>query len=215
LYEPFVPGLSEAQSSEGFPRIDTGGRLGFLVTPEAERQAEYRKRRWLTPLDEASLAASDGLNTEEEYLLVIKNLCAGNSEQSEPRARFGASPKILWVDDHPESNEWHARALREAGCEVDQATSTEEALVMLRNKQHGLVISEVTRGGSPFGGFDLLNKLPPSSQAQTRVPVIFFTSPSRAAELREDARAKGAVACTSGTVSLFETVFQVLSASSA
>jgi len=121
------------------------------------------------------------------------------------------------LGDRGEHRESQAQTLTEAGCEVELAASAAAALEALSKRRHRLVISNLGGGAERSAGWLLLSKLPtsppaPGSQTLPWVPLIFFTSESVAAEYREEALRKGALACTAGTVSLFEAVLHVLRA---
>jgi CheY-like chemotaxis protein len=67
--------------------------------------------------------------------------------------------QILWVDDEPENNAYERRILRSFGVLIDPARSTDEALAMLRGGQYHAVISDMTRGGAPHAGLQLLEHM--------------------------------------------------------
>lgn len=52
---------------------------------------------------------------------------------------------ILWVDDHPENNEYEAQAMSALGFRVDIARSTKEAMGRIRDDSYDLVISDLGR----------------------------------------------------------------------
>ena len=102
--------------------------------------------------------------------------------------------RILWVDDRPQNNLYEVRALVALGIGVDQVTTTEAALTMLRNEQYDLVISDVGRyviswpdaklgpddkpgpkvKMEPFEGFEFLKQ---AWKEKRQRPTIFYTVP--------------------------------------
>lgn len=67
--------------------------------------------------------------------------------------------RILWVDDDPPSTLYERMALSEIGVQIDQATSTEEALVVARTVRPSVVISDMKRYGNHRAGLEMLTAL--------------------------------------------------------
>src|SRR6185436_18979650 len=152
--------------SQDLPRIDTSGRIGFAAL-EAQRQADYQRDKKLQPLDENILAASDTPVTEEGYLVSIRELLK-RSDATNPGP--DSRRTILWLGNRGEHRESQARALTEAGCEVELAASAEAALEALNKRHHGLVISDLGSGPESSAGWEILSKLrtsPPAPGSQT------------------------------------------------
>jgi CheY-like chemotaxis protein len=78
--------------------------------------------------------------------------------------------RILWVDDHPENNQNERQMFRQLKVEVDSATSTEEALRMVRNGNYDLVLSDMNREGDATAGLTFLAQL----RKEKTTPVIFY-----------------------------------------
>jgi CheY-like chemotaxis protein len=73
--------------------------------------------------------------------------------------------RILWVDDHPEYNEFERRVLTQYGDTViDNATSTADALKLLSKESYNLIISDMYREEDgahvPDAGVRLLQRKP-------------------------------------------------------
>lgn len=67
--------------------------------------------------------------------------------------------RILWVDDHPENNEYEHRIMRSLGAIVDTARSSAEARSMLSRTNYALVISDIDRDGVPDEGLRFLEDM--------------------------------------------------------
>ena len=61
----------------------------------------------------------------------------------EPASHAGRS--VLWVDDHPEYNEYMVDDLRARGVIVDQVSSTKEAMRRARSRVYSAIISDMGR----------------------------------------------------------------------
>jgi CheY-like chemotaxis protein len=84
------------------------------------------------------------------------NVSEGDRSQVLRRAQKVApllrEAQILWVDDHPEYNDYERRVLRSFGISIDLARATKEALRMLRQKNYDAVISDMERDGADDEG---------------------------------------------------------------
>jgi CheY-like chemotaxis protein len=78
------------------------------------------------------------------------------------------------VDDHPENNQNERQMFRQLKVEVDSATSTEEALRMVRNGNYDLVLSDMNREGDATAGLTFLAQL----RKEKTTPVIFYVGVS-------------------------------------
>lgn len=67
--------------------------------------------------------------------------------------------QILWVDDNPENNIYEREVLRTLGSNTDVVTSTEGGMVALQSKVYDLVVSDMSRGGTPNEGLVLLQEM--------------------------------------------------------
>ena len=84
--------------------------------------------------------------------------------------------RILWVDDHPENNLNERRMFRQLKVEIDSATSTDEAMRMVRNGNYDLVLSDMNREGDATAGLKFLEQL----RKEQTTPVIFYVGVSEA-----------------------------------
>jgi CheY-like chemotaxis protein len=119
--------------------------------------------------------------------------------------RLGRAPGVLWVDDHPNNNNYPHKSFTRIGVYVKQVLTTDAALTELRQHpdKYDVVITDMRRGDEPRAGYDLLERL---QAADVRQPVIIYSAGSRSASNREEAIAHGALAATNTPEKLFEYV---------
>ncbi len=108
------------------------------------------------------------------------NISSEDKERALRRAKrhltiFRAA-QILWIDDHPENNLNERRMFRQLKVEIDSATSTDEAMRMVRNGNYDLVLSDMNREGDATAGLKFLEQL----RKEQTTPVIFYVGVSEA-----------------------------------
>jgi CheY-like chemotaxis protein len=121
--------------------------------------------------------------------------------------RRAATSTVLWVDDHPENNEFLEHLLAEAGCAVEHALDTERAMRRVARGDLDLIITDMGRGDEPTAGLDLLERL---RDERPGCAAVVFASPAAVAEYRDEAFERGAAECTSGAIQLLEAMNQHL-----
>jgi CheY-like chemotaxis protein len=78
---------------------------------------------------------------------------------------------LLWVDDHPENNIPLRRVIKRYGAEVVIATSSDEAMNMVKRDEFDLIISDIKRDDrKDIDGIQFLSKV----RELTDTPVIFY-----------------------------------------
>lgn len=117
----------------------TIGPTGVEISTEgvlsALRKAAEAKKQTLT--DEAALRSQiQGLNRSRARLPVAS---------------------VLWVDDHPLSNQRERLAMAEAGMFVDAYATNADGLEALRRQPYDMLISDITRDETTETGWDLLD----------------------------------------------------------
>jgi CheY-like chemotaxis protein len=129
------------------------------------------------------------------------------AEVATPRVirRVGKST-VLWVDDRPANNLHERKALEALGVTFISATSTDEALELLKRQQFDAIISDMGRPPDNKAGFTLLDKLRDSGD---QTPYIIYGGKG-VPEYREEALRKGAMDCTNRPDELFEMVLSAL-----
>lgn len=75
------------------------------------------------------------------------------------------------MDDHPENNLNERRMFKQLNVEIDTATSTKDALEILKYAQYDLILSDMNRDNKPTAGLDFLKKF---RSADEKTPVIFY-----------------------------------------
>jgi CheY-like chemotaxis protein len=113
---------------------------------------------------------------------------------------------ILWVDDNPSNNELAVRALRKLNLDVEQATSTEQALSAMQRRHFDLIISDMGRGSDMRAGYGLLKSL--RDQAN-QVPFLIFAG-SESQEFRREAAERGAQLSTNDILELIDNIVKHL-----
>jgi CheY-like chemotaxis protein len=104
-----------------------------------------------------------------------------------------ASPKILWVDDHPENNAYEVEILRKCGATVHEVKKTENALQELTKADWKLLISDMGRDGNSRAGLDLLMGV---RARGAKLDVIFYASQQAQAKFADEAARYGAIFTT-------------------
>lgn len=115
----------------------------------------------------------------------------GGGPTSEP-APARHDPSVLWVDDHPENNALIVDQLMTAGVTVALAVSTAQAMELTSLHSYDVVISDLGRKEGnrfrPRAGLELAQEL---RAANSRVPLVMFTSMRGAGSIREEAATIG------------------------
>jgi CheY-like chemotaxis protein len=115
---------------------------------------------------------------------------------------------VLWVDDRPENNNYERRALEALGVRFVLASSTEEAMQLIRLQSFDAVISDMGRPGDSRAGYTLLDRL----RASGDLTPYFIYAGSRAPEHVREAREHGALMSTESPQELVEMVTLVVAA---
>lgn len=114
---------------------------------------------------------------------------------------------ILWVDDVPNNNAGESQLLGAAGCRIDLALSTSEAIRKLSANRYSIVITDIGREDNPIAGLELLEWI---QNREISIPTIVYCSSRGAATYGTDSIEKGAALCTAGVVSLLDGILQVI-----
>lgn len=117
-----------------------------------------------------------------------------------------ARANVLWVDDHPENNEYERRALRNLGIKTDLALSTSEALRRLNGWRYDLLISDLGRHTADEDDSDAgLNLIRALREKGSGIPIIVYAS-SRAILKRPELIEAGANGVTNRPTELIALV---------
>jgi CheY-like chemotaxis protein len=115
----------------------------------------------------------EGMVSHRERMAVLRRLSACG-----PLLR---GTRVLWVDDQPANNEAEVRLLRSLDVEVQQVTTSTEALDFLKIRNYLLVITDFDRQGSPTAGITFAGQVATQTAAP---PVIGYVGSSQAGMAR-------------------------------
>ncbi|ABW11616.1 response regulator receiver protein [Parafrankia sp. EAN1pec] len=113
---------------------------------------------------------------------------------------------VLWVDDRPSNNLYERHALESLGVRFVLATSTDEALSLLKHQSFDMIISDMGHPDDPRAGYTLLDRL----RVQGDRTPFFIYAASRAPEHVRESREHGAIGCTNLVNELTEVVTSTL-----
>lgn len=117
---------------------------------------------------------------------------------------------VLWVDDHPENNNYERQAMAALGIRFTMARSTGEALRLMDARHFDAVITDLGRStpeeDDPDAGFRLLGELRKKS---VEVPCVVYAG-TRAVTERDQLLRAGAVASTNRPTELFDAVVKAI-----
>jgi CheY-like chemotaxis protein len=114
---------------------------------------------------------------------------------------------ILWVDDRPGNNRHEREVFESFDIEFTLATSTREALHLLRERRFGAIISDMGRAEGPEEGFVLLSRIRADGRP---TPFFLYTTSAAALQHRLEASARGAQGVTSSASELVDMVTAAL-----
>lgn len=171
----------------------TVGPVGFQLQEAAEEAAVAAARDWKAKVPRQRL----------DVQKIRRTVGQAFTPQVADKL-FGKS--ILWVDDIPTNNELGVRALRKLQLEVEQATSTEQALSAMQRRHYDLIISDMGRGSNMRAGYELLNAI--RSQGNQE-PYFIFAGEDRP-EFRQEAAQQGAQLSTNDMLELVDQVIKYL-----
>ena len=80
--------------------------------------------------------------------------------------------RVLWVDDHPEKNMYERLAFEKQGLKFRLATSTNEAIQILKQEKFAVIISDMNREEGSEAGYVLLEQL---KLSRNSTPVVIYT----------------------------------------
>jgi class 3 adenylate cyclase/CheY-like chemotaxis protein len=207
IHEIYDPRRWSPQSDHGFPRMQAP--LFSRAAIKKERPMRLDHAQWNSlyenlkkhPLDVSPASSTASEDPFCDYMEKIRDTVA-SLVQLVPEI-----PTILWVDDFPENNAREHQLLRDAGCILDLAGSTEEAKDRLAKKRYFLIITDMGRDQSATAGLDLVRW---RTAQRIATPIFLYASPSAIAMYGEQATAEGCALCTAGVVSLLDGIYHVL-----
>jgi CheY-like chemotaxis protein len=115
--------------------------------------------------------------------------------------------KILWVDDYPSNNAIQIDKLRGDGWSIELATSTSQALEMLKVQKYDLIITDMGRkeGGErrPTAGIQLAEMV---RRNNPKIPILVFTTHKAIERFQASATRVGINSITNSTVDLYRQI---------
>ncbi len=192
IHEPYYPQRISPQVTQAALRRSTGASSeAFPLYDAVIHTPRVEEVNWVPQGDPI-----------QYYVWFIREAAA---ELSYHTSRITA---VLWVDDFPDNNILVREILSAAGCSVDLALSTIEAIRKLSSSRYAVVISDMGRGNNPVAGLELLDWM--RNQKGSRFLTLLYCS-SRAVSLHKtEAIRKGALLCTAGMISLLDGILQVI-----
>ena len=113
---------------------------------------------------------------------------------------------ILWVDDRPSNNDYEREALEALGIRFTLATSTEEALERLSERDFDAIISDMGRPPDKKAGFTLLGEL----KKMGPFPPFIIYAGSSSAKHHAETKSRGGFGTTNRPRELFKLVLSAL-----
>lgn len=155
-------------------------------------------------LGAASRAKGETAASPRDVAATISSVSKRQATASRGQAR------VLWVDDHPENNEYERQAMSALGILIDLAKSTTEALELLRKRSYDLIISDLGRKSSaeddPNAGLTLLDRV---RAERISLPYIIYAG-SRAITERDRILAAGATDSINSPTELVDAIVNAL-----
>lgn len=119
------------------------------------------------------------------------------------------TPSVLWLGGFRENSAREYTILRDAGCVLDVAVSTQDAQDRMMKKRYFAVVMALETDQDPAAMLALLRFRKAGGFA---TPVLVYGSPQAIAMYSDQASAEGSLLCTAGAISLLDGINQVLMA---
>ncbi|HUD87159.1 MAG TPA: response regulator [Xanthobacteraceae bacterium] len=179
---------------------------------------------WIVVYKPVNLFGPQDFKNEENYVTLVASLTAatlrrpdGIAQQAHVDVRKIAetarnlapaakdksrSTRILWVDDHPESNDFERQAFETLGLTFTLALSTDQALKLAKDDDFAAIIFDMGRKDGPQEGYVLLDTL---RKQGNKTPFFIYASSNSPAHKREAAN-RGAQGSTNNPQELVQMV---------
>ena len=180
--------LGEAEISLEDTKTQAAQLLGAATVQRLNRPDSEEKGTFATK-------ASPRLNSTQTSLVVDQTFTA-------PKLARYAGKKLLWVDDHPENNEYVSQLFGSLNIIVETSTSTDDALSKLAKTDYAVVITDMRRGVEDTAGYDLLAKI---RRRNYKIPVVIYSASSNPA-FQQEAKQRGAFGETNDPTELVSLV---------
>jgi CheY-like chemotaxis protein len=144
-------------------------------------------------------------------LLSKEDSAPSGTRRSSERKLESWQTRVLWVDDRPENNANERAAFEASGLRFELATSTQQALNILREKRFGAIISDMGRKEGPQEGYVLLDAL----RVRGDKTPFFIYAGSRSQAHRTKTKEHGGQDCTNDPTELYSMVISEIFGSTA
>jgi DNA-binding response OmpR family regulator len=120
-----------------------------------------------------------------ERAIAARELGAANPAVLRRQFERMRSASVLWIDDHPDTNQAEREALEHAGLRVDTALSNAQAADRMRGREYDLVISDIGRDApqAQRAGLNVPRELLPD---RNRLPPLVYYVRKRESPSTED-----------------------------
>jgi CheY-like chemotaxis protein len=163
-----------------------------------------RSRRFSVKVGEMELSMEELSKQQSELIKDLQTQVAelqkpaekdkGRSKkETEPSQPITPTHSILWVDDFPKNNAVLIQNLQEFGIDVATATTTEDALGLIRAVKYDKIVTDMTHPVNgkveTTAGLDLAKII---RGMNLQMPFYIYTSPAKAEKLFDAAQEAGA-----------------------
>jgi CheY-like chemotaxis protein len=190
-------------------RIDTfsgeGAGIKFNITAQQRDAANQIVAAKIDQSKAQNTAPQTSVAVARQYDALLKDALETTSKI---QVAHTAGKRLLWVDDNQANNIYEKQSLTALGIAVTGATSTDEALGLLKNQRFDVIISDMARKEGTTAGYDLLSKI---KDAGIAAPLIFYTASANENFIR-DAKQRGAYGETNSPNQLVSLVTSALGA---
>ena len=114
--------------------------------------------------------------------------------------------RVLWVDDRPENNIYERRAFESVGIRFTLASSTNEALELLKHNKYAAIISDMGRREGNREGYVLLDTLRGQGD---QTPFVIYAG-SNLPEHKQETLEHGGQGTTNNAQELFPMVMKAI-----
>ena len=201
-----LPWLSSVIESIKLPG---GTEVKFLHFARSTSEAEASEAR--VSIEDASVQLFRQIADLQDQVRILQEALPEGTVEFTTRPTIARSPEgaILWVDDHPEKNDFEIARLKEFGYQIHEVTTTAKVLEYLQSgMQFSVIISDMGRYEEnqfkPKAGLELIGHI---RETGCKTPVIIYTSPAVAAREHDTVKASsGENDATGSPVELFQIV---------
>lgn len=186
---------------------------------------------WLVSRHNVNLFSPSDFKNEENYvkmqMIAVASLTAAASKSDIPKSETDIQKiveavrqsipanlqekndwrnRVLWVDDRPENNIYERRAFESVGIRFTLASSTNEALELLKHNKYAAIISDMGRREGNREGYVLLDTLRGQGD---QTPFVIYAG-SNLPEHKQETLEHGGQGTTNNAQELFPMVMKAI-----